>query len=68
MVVSTDGGRYDVDVIERTRTAVYWDEPSNTVKRCSWFYRPDGDNRFVPFDEDFCEKLEVYNMLCKMSE
>ena len=59
MIVSVEGGRYDVDLIERTRHAVYWEEPETKVRRCSWFYKPDGDTRFMPYDEDFAEKLEV---------
>lgn len=57
-LVSTDGGRYDVDVPTRTRAAIYWEEPESKVRRCSWFYRPDGDVKLVPYDEEFAEKLE----------
>lgn len=57
-VVSTDGGRYDVSLASRARKAVYWDEPDSSVRRCSWFYRQDGDSRLVPYEEEFSEKLE----------
>lgn len=57
--MSTDGGRFDVDVIDRTRAAVYWDELTTEVRRCSWFYRPEGETRFVPYPEQLSDKLEV---------
>ena len=38
-VVSTDGGRYDVLVATRSRTAVYWEENASEVRRCSWFFK-----------------------------
>ena len=57
--MSTDGGRYDVDIPSRNRKAVYWDEPESKVRRCSWFYRNDGDSRLVPYDEEFADKLEA---------
>ena len=58
-VVSTDGGRYDVDLHQRIKSAVYWTEQEVKVRRASWFYRPENDPRFLPYDEEFSEKLEV---------
>ena len=58
-VVSVEGGRYDVSLSTRTRDAVYWDEPTTSVRRCSWFFKPEGDTRFAPYEEAFAEKLEV---------
>lgn len=55
-VVTTDGGRFDVDIPLRTRTPVYWKEESNQVRRCSWFYKL--DSRFVPYDEAIADLLE----------
>ena len=57
--MSVEGGRYDVDIIERTRTSVYWEESTSFVRRCSWFYKEDGESRFLPYDEQAAEKLEV---------
>lgn len=37
--MTTDGGRFDVNIEERTRTAAYWTAESNEVRRCSWFYK-----------------------------
>ncbi|XP_043912008.1 SEC23-interacting protein [Protopterus annectens] len=59
VVVSTDGGRYDVYLYDRMRHAVYWEEEPSEVRRCTWFYKGDTDSRFVPYAEDFSEKLEA---------
>ncbi|NXM39972.1 S23IP protein, partial [Gymnorhina tibicen] len=59
VVLSTDGGRYDVFLYERVRKAVYWDEEPSEVRRCVWFYKGDKDSRFIPYTEDFSDKLEV---------
>lgn len=38
--VPSDGGRYDVNIRERTKTAVYWaEEETMPIRRCSWFYK-----------------------------
>uniref|UniRef100_A0A8C4YQA1 SEC23-interacting protein n=1 Tax=Gopherus evgoodei TaxID=1825980 RepID=A0A8C4YQA1_9SAUR len=59
VVLSTDGGRYDVYLYDRLRKAVYWDEEPSEVRRCTWFYKGDKDSRFIPYTEDFSEKLEA---------
>ncbi|KAJ1140024.1 hypothetical protein NDU88_006385 [Pleurodeles waltl] len=59
VVLSTDGGRYDVYLYDRTRKAVYWNEEESEVRRCTWFYKGDTDSRFVPYTEEFSEKLEI---------
>ena len=59
VIIPTDGGRYDVNLSKRVRTAVYWEEERTEVRRCSWFYKKEGDNKYVPYTEDFAEKLEV---------
>ncbi|XP_069755957.1 SEC23-interacting protein-like isoform X2 [Narcine bancroftii] len=58
VVVSTDGGRYDIHLYDRLRYAVYWEEESTEVRRCMWFYKGDLDSRFIPYSEEFSEKLE----------
>ncbi|KAG9341043.1 hypothetical protein JZ751_019797 [Albula glossodonta] len=58
VVVRTDGGRYDVQLYDRMRTAVFWEEEPSEVRRCTWFYKGDTDSRFVPYSEEFSEKLE----------
>lgn len=56
-VVITDGGRFDVNITHRTRTAVYWKAENTDVRRCSWFYKGT-DSRFVPYEEEEAEHLE----------
>ncbi|XP_078588288.1 triacylglycerol hydrolase DDHD2-like isoform X1 [Branchiostoma floridae x Branchiostoma japonicum] len=57
-VIPTNGGRYDVHLNDRLRYSVFWDEDPSIVRRCTWFYKGDGDNKFVPYAEDFSERLE----------
>lgn len=55
----TEGGRYDVHLKKRVRYAVYWEEDESEVRRCTWFYKGDKDNRYIPYSENFSEQLEV---------
>ena len=57
--VATDGGRYDVEVLRRRRIAVYWEEDTSEVRRCSWFVKGSLDSRYVPYDENIATLLEV---------
>ena len=57
--ILTNGGRYDVNVAKRSRTPVYWKEEPLSVMRCSWFYKREKDGRYIPYDEDFSQRLEV---------
>lgn len=66
--MSTDGGRYDVQLYDRTRTAVYWEEEPTEVRRCTWFYKGDTDSRFIPYSEEFSDKLEVFSQKCFLDE
>ena len=59
VLVPTDGGRYDVDLQSRQRTAVYWEEPMSQVRRCSWFYKGEADRWYLPYDELTAQMLEV---------
>uniref|UniRef100_A0A8C5ZNC9 DDHD domain containing 2 n=1 Tax=Marmota marmota marmota TaxID=9994 RepID=A0A8C5ZNC9_MARMA len=68
-VVSTDGGRYDVHLGERMRYAVYWDELASEVRRCTWFYKGDKDNKYVPYSESFSQVLEeTYRLAVTLDE
>nr|CAD7400533.1 unnamed protein product [Timema cristinae] len=58
MIVPTDGGRYDVNVLRRQRSAVYWNEAVTEVRRCSWFYKGAIDTRYVPYEENVSTRLE----------
>lgn len=57
-LVSTDGGRYDVNVNRRERVSAYWKSEPTVVRRCSWFKRGTKDGRYIPYDEDVAGKLE----------
>ncbi|XP_034081619.1 SEC23-interacting protein [Gymnodraco acuticeps] len=58
VIIRTDGGRYDVQLYDRMRSSVFWEEEPTEVRRCSWFYKGDTDSRFIPYSEEFSEKLE----------
>lgn len=61
--VPTDGGRYDVILSDRKRESIFWEEEPNPIRRCTWFYKREGDNRYVPYEENFAQKLEVCEIL-----
>ncbi|KAF4802439.1 phospholipase [Turdus rufiventris] len=63
VVVPTSGGRYDVHLRARRRVAVYWEEEVSEVRRCTWFYKGDKDNKFIPYSESFSEELEEAYMI-----
>ncbi|CAK9806747.1 Phospholipase DDHD2 [Anthophora quadrimaculata] len=66
--VATDGGRYDVDILRRLRSPVYWTGPSTEVRRCSWFFKGHTESRYVPYDESTAAKLEEeYKQACLMN-
>ena len=44
---------------KRQRVAVYWEEEVSEVRRCTWFYKGDKDNKYIPYSEAFSEELEV---------
>lgn len=58
--VITDGGRFEVNLNERRRSAIYWSSGSNIIRRCSWFYKnPSGaETNLIPFDEPTADFLE----------
>ncbi|PNF41924.1 Phospholipase DDHD2 [Cryptotermes secundus] len=57
-LVPTDGGRYDVNILRRQRSSVYWQESPSEVRRCSWFYKGSTDTRYVPYEENVSTRLE----------
>lgn len=59
VLIPTDGGRYDVDLHRRQRRAIYWEEPVSDVRRCSWFYKGEGERWYLPYDEIQANRLEV---------
>ncbi|KAK0086211.1 hypothetical protein PV325_003562 [Microctonus aethiopoides] len=56
--VATDGGRYDVEILKRQRTSVYWPGPPLEVRRSSWFYKGPSESRLIPYDENTATRLE----------
>lgn len=56
--VPVEGGRYDVNIKERTKSPVYWEGKATEVRRCSWFYKGI-DSKFVPYSEATAEALEA---------
>ncbi|XP_064031598.1 phospholipase DDHD2 [Pogoniulus pusillus] len=69
VVVPTSGGRYDVRLQQRQRVAVYWEEEVSEVRRCTWFYKGDKDNKYIPYSETFSEELEeAYRIAVTLDE
>ncbi|XP_072759240.1 uncharacterized protein [Anoplolepis gracilipes] len=63
--VATEGGRYDVDILRRQRTPIYWTGASTEVRRCSWFFKGATEARYVPYNESTAVKLEEeYKQAC----
>ena len=58
-IIATSGNRYDVNLRQRLRTPVYWADEPNEIRRSKWFYLTEQDNRFIPFNEQMNETLEV---------
>ncbi|XP_019370001.1 PREDICTED: phospholipase DDHD2 isoform X3 [Gavialis gangeticus] len=63
LVVPTAGGRYNVHLKQRQCYAVYWEEEVSEVRRCTWFYKGEKDNKYVPYSESFSEELEEAYMI-----
>ncbi|KAH1178601.1 phospholipase DDHD2 isoform X1 [Mauremys mutica] len=63
LVVPTEGGRYDVHLKKRLHCAMYWEEEVSEVRRCTWFYKGDKDNKYIPYSESFSEELEETYMI-----
>ncbi|XP_030557392.1 uncharacterized protein LOC115760264 isoform X3 [Drosophila novamexicana] len=57
-IVPVEGGRYDVNIKERTKTPVFWEGKAIEVRRCSWFYKA-GDGKYVPYAEQTAAALEA---------
>jgi len=58
-IVATDGGRYDVNLDKRLRYPLFWEEDVSVVRRCTWFYKGDGQSKLVPYMEDMAARLEA---------
>ncbi|XP_078047652.1 uncharacterized protein LOC144475532 isoform X2 [Augochlora pura] len=65
ITIATDGGRYDVDILRRQRSPVYWTGASTEVRRCSWFFKGSNESVYTPYDESIAAKLEEeYKVAC----
>uniref|UniRef100_A0A8C4RK16 DDHD domain containing 2 n=1 Tax=Erpetoichthys calabaricus TaxID=27687 RepID=A0A8C4RK16_ERPCA len=62
VIVSTEGGRYDVHLADRKQYPVYWEQAVSEVRRCSWFYKGDKD-KFIPYPEAISDQLEEHYMI-----
>ncbi|GJQ67816.1 hypothetical protein Trydic_g21102 [Trypoxylus dichotomus] len=56
--IPTEGGRFDVNILRRQKTSVYWDSKPSEVRRCSWFYKSHTESKYVPFEENIATQLE----------
>ncbi|XP_017574960.1 phospholipase DDHD2 isoform X1 [Pygocentrus nattereri] len=63
VIVATEGRRYDVCLKERRRYAVYWDQTSSEVRRCSWFHKGSKEMSYTPHTEDISDLLEDAYMI-----
>lgn len=63
-IVPTDGGRFDVNIELRNKTAVYWKGEPIEVRRCSWFYKASTSAKYLPYQEHIAANLEVEYMSC----
>lgn len=58
-IITTDGGRFDVDIKQRIRYPIYWNGANAEVRRGTWFYRSEVNSYLIPYEENVAEKLEV---------
>ncbi|KAM7541375.1 hypothetical protein Aperf_G00000022239 [Anoplocephala perfoliata] len=59
--VPVRGGLYDVLLRDRVYKPVYWpadEEEAGEIRRVTWLYRPQSEQRVLPCSEAMCEKLE----------
>lgn len=63
VVVATDGRRYDVQLRERKRYSVYWEQKPAEVRRCSWFHKDSKDVTYTPYSEELSDFLEDAYMI-----
>lgn len=49
-----------MDLSSKKMYPVYWTEPEAIhVRRCTWFYKGEGESRYTPYEEDTAHLLEV---------
>ncbi|XP_035226221.1 phospholipase DDHD2-like isoform X1 [Stegodyphus dumicola] len=63
-IVATDGGRYDAYLEQRIKKSVYYDSKELHIRRCTWFYKSDSSQKFVPYEEHTASLLEQHYYEC----
>jgi hypothetical protein len=63
LVVPVHGGRYEVNLVDLKKRCIYWEAETNDVKRCLWFYKESYRENVEPYDEEYCQFLEVFILL-----
>lgn len=58
VVIPTNGDRYDCYIKDRFRRSVYWKEDDQPIRRCTWYFKKEGHTKFIPYTEQFANKLE----------
>jgi hypothetical protein len=63
-IVLVKGARFEVDLIDLKKRAIYWEETKQSeVRRCLWFYKENNEKVFEPYEEEYCEFLEVIRII-----
>eukprot|EP00092_Neocalanus_flemingeri_P040429 GFUD01044030.1.p1 GENE.GFUD01044030.1~~GFUD01044030.1.p1 ORF type:complete len:1043 (-),score=301.73 GFUD01044030.1:134-3262(-) len=64
--IPVDGTRYDVMIDRRVKVPVYWPGKELAIRRCSWFHRSSAEGRWIPYEEEVADKLELeYQAACR---
>lgn len=67
-IVSTNGNRCDVNLIQRTHTSIYWTDQPNEIRRSRWHYLSAKDTHLIPLDESIDNILEeLYIKTCNQN-
>jgi hypothetical protein len=54
------GGRFEVDLVDLKKRSIYWSQAKEAeCQRCLWFYKENNEQLYEPYDEEYCEFLEV---------
>lgn len=59
-LISTNGGRNEVNIKERRRSSIYWPSGSNAIRKCSFFFMDTLSEKrnLIPYEEKIAECLE----------
>lgn len=59
-VITSNGGRYEININERRRSSIYWPSGSNAIRKCSWFFMDTLTEKrnLIPYEEIIAESLE----------